>query len=115
MKTNRTMNLVNSTTNWNKKLLPGALLTAILALAGASNAVQAIEFSSDDGEWTGSFDTTVSYGAAWRISDLDEDNVGKSYFNPYDLRCLTPRNGKRRAAGRSTMTTATATIRMVAT
>ena len=83
MKTNRTMNLVNSTTNWKKKLLPGALLTATLALAGASTAVQAIEFSSDDGEWTGSFDTTVSYGAAWRLSDFDEGNVGKAEFNPY--------------------------------
>ncbi|MBT8071216.1 MAG: DUF1302 domain-containing protein [Gammaproteobacteria bacterium] len=81
MKTNRTMNLVNSTTNWKLKILPGALLTAALALA--STSAQAIEFSSDDGEWTGSFDTTVSYGAAFRLSDLDEDNVGKAALNPY--------------------------------
>jgi len=70
MKMTKTMNLMNST-----------LAAAILVLA--STGAHAIEFSSEDGEWSGSFDTTVSYGAAWRAGDLDEGNVGKAYFNPY--------------------------------
>ena len=65
---------------WTKKLLPGALAVTLLALV--STSVQAIEFSSDDGEWSGSFDTTISYGAIWRAGDLKEDYAGKAYFNP---------------------------------
>jgi len=70
MKMTKTMNLMNST-----------LAAAILALA--STGAYAIEFSSEDGEWSGSFDTTVSYGVAWRAGDMDEGNVGKATFNPY--------------------------------
>jgi hypothetical protein len=64
--------------NTANKLTRNILAAAILAIAGTS--AQAIEFNN--GEWSGSFDTTVSYGAAWRASDLDPDNVGKAYFNP---------------------------------
>jgi len=70
MNTNRAMNLMKANT----------LSAALLALTATS--VNAIEFSSDDGEWRGSFDTTISYGASWRASDLDPDNVGQSYHNP---------------------------------
>ncbi len=55
------------------------LAAALMALTATS--AQAIEF--DNGDWSGSFDTTVSYGAAWRAGDLDPDNVGQSYNNPY--------------------------------
>lgn len=55
------------------------VLTMALLAFGATSA-NAIEFRGD--EWSGSFDTTVSWGAAWRISDLDENNVGQSYHNP---------------------------------
>ena len=89
MKMTKTMNLMNTCTpgsagttdnNWTKKLLPGVLTASLLALA--TTGAYAIEFSSDDGEWSGSFDTTVSYGAAWRAGDFDEDYVGKAAFNP---------------------------------
>jgi hypothetical protein len=66
---------------WTKKLLPGALAATLLAL-GCSTA-SAIEFSK--GEWSGSFDTTVSYGAIWRAGDFKDDYVGKSTFNPYNF------------------------------
>jgi len=69
--------------NWTKKVLPGVLTTSLLALA--ATGAQAIEFSSENGEWSGSFDTTVSYGAAWRASDLDEENIGKSAIDPFNV------------------------------
>ncbi len=58
-------------------------LAAALALAvfGAlSLPAQAWEFSS--GEWTGSIDTTISYGASWRLKDYDPSLVGKQANNP---------------------------------
>jgi len=66
---------------WIKKLLPGALTAAVLAL-GCTTA-GAIEFSNN--ELSGSFDTTVSYGAIWRAGDFKDDYVGKSTFNPYNF------------------------------
>ena len=62
---------------WKRKLLPAALTASLLAL-GCTTA-NAIEFSS--GEWSGSFDTTISYGAIWRSGDLKDDGAGKAYFN----------------------------------
>ncbi|MBT8056404.1 MAG: DUF1302 domain-containing protein [Gammaproteobacteria bacterium] len=56
-----------------------ASLTLALA-ASVSTTAQAIEFSS--GELSGSFDTTISYGALWRAEDIDPDNVGKAYLSP---------------------------------
>jgi Protein of unknown function (DUF1302) len=56
--------------------------TAIaLALAGfAAAPAQAIDFSN--GDWTGSVDTTVSYGVSMRMNDIDYGLVGKSNINP---------------------------------
>jgi len=59
-------------------LIETFLSTVLLCLA--SSQVMAIEFSS--GEWTANIDTTISYGAGWRLSDPDNDNVGKAVFNP---------------------------------
>jgi hypothetical protein len=60
------------------KVLACAMGAVLFGLS--STVVQAIEFSS--GEWTGSFDTTVSYGASWRLKDFDPENVGKQANNP---------------------------------
>jgi len=68
-----------------------ALTVALLALTATS--AQAIEFNN--GEWSGSFDTTISYGASWRVSDLDPENVGKAYFDPLNS---TLTNAERRAS-----------------
>ena len=65
--------------SWKRKLLPGALAISLMALG--STTANAIEFSN--GEWSGSFDTTISYGAIWRAGDLSEDYVGKAYINPF--------------------------------
>jgi hypothetical protein len=52
-----------------------------LALLGASSTtVLAFEFSN--GEWTGNLDTTLSYGASWRLKDYDPSLVGKQANDP---------------------------------
>jgi hypothetical protein len=43
--------------------------------------VQAGEFS--EGELTGSFDTTISYGASWRVEERDDNLVAKAHHNPF--------------------------------
>ncbi|MFT5139677.1 MAG: hypothetical protein ACI9H8_001219 [Lysobacterales bacterium] len=68
-----------TTMNTAKKLLLNtALVTAVSALG--INPVLAKEFNS--GDWYGSFDTTVSYGASWRVNDFDPADVGKAFNNP---------------------------------
>src|SRR3954470_7157980 len=44
-------------------------IVAVLSLA--SPAAYAWEFQNDDGTFTGSWDTTVTYGQAWRIESRD--------------------------------------------
>lgn len=57
---------------------PLAAAVAVALLAGAP--VQAFEFSR--GELSGSLDTTVSYGASWRMQERSDDLVGKAHFDP---------------------------------
>lgn len=61
-----------------------------------ASPLQAIEF--DSGELSGSFDTTISYGAAFRASDLDTENIGKAAINPTTF--LFDNAGQRAAPGR---------------
>ncbi len=61
-----------------KKRLAQAIGGAILA--GLTVPSYAIEFG--EGEFTGTWDTTISYGASVRVEDRDEDNVGKANNNP---------------------------------
>jgi hypothetical protein len=65
---------------WTRKLLCSALAVSLLAVGTSASA---IEFSND--EWSGSIDTTVSYGAIWRTGDFKDDYVGKATFNPYNF------------------------------
>lgn len=54
-----------------------------LGLAGLVSApVSAIEFVSDDGEVTGSWDTTLSYGISVRAGDADAEELAKAANNP---------------------------------
>jgi hypothetical protein len=77
----------------NKRLI----LILLLLITGVfcTNA-QALEISK--GELTGSFDTTISYGAAWRAHDRDDDYVGKVVINP--AVGLLDNPGQRAAPGR---------------
>jgi hypothetical protein len=62
-------------------LLPRAPLATAVALALlAAPAAQAFDF--ENGELTGSLDTTISYGISVRTEDQDPDLIGKAQFNP---------------------------------
>lgn len=69
----------NKTMNLGQVARPAALATAIALALGAA-PVHAIEFQR--GELRGNINTTVSYGAAWRVQSRDDDLVAKSHFNP---------------------------------
>ena len=56
-----------------KMTLVSALSVALLG--ATSMPLQAFEFSG--GEWSANLDTTISYGASWRMDDLDPTLVGK--------------------------------------
>jgi len=72
------------------------LFLPLLTLCAFSANTQAIEISS--GELSGSFDTTLSYGIAWRASDLDQDFIGKAAINPVVF--MLDNAGQRAAPGR---------------
>jgi hypothetical protein len=56
------------------------LATAVAVALLAAPAAQAFEF--ERGGISGSFDTTVSYGASWRTEEADPDLLGKTVFDP---------------------------------
>jgi hypothetical protein len=58
--------------------IAGIFIALTLLLAGGP--AQAWEFTQ--GEWSGSIDTTVSYGASWRTKDYDPELVGKQANDP---------------------------------
>ena len=70
------------TRNSQQPIIRGFLQTVLgLALAGLVTApAWSVEFNN--GDWSGSIDTTVSYGASWRAKDLDPADVGKAANNP---------------------------------
>jgi hypothetical protein len=65
-------------THFKAKLLIAALAASMLGLAATD--LTAKEFQK--GELSGSFDTTISYGASWRMDDPDADNIGKAHYRP---------------------------------
>src|SRR5437868_6873327 len=83
-------------TNTARHLLPHGLSLAIaFALAaGAVRPAHAIDFGDQDG-WHGSINTTLSYGAAMRVSDQSSEGIAKAYYDP--LIGLKP-NAQQRAA-----------------
>ncbi len=72
--------------------------TAIsLALVSAFAApAQAVEFSS--GDWSGTIDTTLSYGASMRVQERDPELIGLANINP--LVAATPITDQINAPGR---------------
>ena len=59
------------------KALKIALLSSSLGLISVSNAL-----TFGKGDFTASWDTTVSYGVSFRAEERDEDLVGKANLNP---------------------------------
>lgn len=66
-------------TNKNLNRRAGGLLAAAI---GAVFAADAGAVSFEKGELSGSWDTTLSYGASWRVEERDPNNVGKANLNP---------------------------------
>ena len=56
-------------------LRPVVCAIALGLAAGGSVPVHAFEFSSADGELTGSFDTTISLGGLWRMQDREKSLI----------------------------------------
>jgi len=52
------------------------MATAVALALGASAPSQSFEFTSASGEVTGSFDTTLSLGARWRMQNPDDSLIG---------------------------------------
>ena len=84
----------NTVKNIRSALGQSAILVTVAGLL--ATPAQAIEFSN--GELTGSFDTTVSYGATWRVDDPEAENLGKAYHNPTTF--LLDNAGQRAQLGR---------------
>lgn len=64
-------------------LLPRSGLSVAVAAAlilGAASSAQAVSFGS--GEFSGSLQTTVSYGVSVRAEDQADNLLGKAHFNP---------------------------------
>ncbi len=59
-------------------LARNTLATALALALAAPGAALAFEFRSESGELTGSLDTTVSFGASWRMQDRDASLIGIS-------------------------------------
>ncbi len=68
----------------NKKSSRAARAPLALAVAGVVAAMSgpAMAFDFSRGEFSGSLDTTVSFGASWRAQDPSEDLLAKAYLDP---------------------------------
>jgi hypothetical protein len=71
-------NRINVKTNILNKALKTALITSSLGLVSLAQAI-----SWNNGDFSASWDTTISYGAAWRMEERDDDLVGKANLNPF--------------------------------
>ena len=62
-----------------------AVAAAVVAAVFTAPSAQAVEISTE--KWSGSFDSTFTAGASWRVEDRDASKIGKStnnrqYINP---------------------------------
>jgi hypothetical protein len=55
-----------------------AMLSSTLGLVSLANAI-----SFNKGDFSGSWDTTISYGVSLRAEDRDDDLIGKANINPF--------------------------------
>ncbi len=58
-------------------------LGLMLAIGAALVTTPALAVEFDKGEFRGTLDTTLSYGASWRVEDRCRDCVGKANINPH--------------------------------
>jgi len=55
-----------------------ALTLAVISTLGVTAPQQASAIEFNNGDWSGNLDTTLSYGARWRIQDRDPRLLGLS-------------------------------------
>ncbi len=67
------------------KLHRSKIIAAVAIALSVSTPVNAIEIQTDS--WSGSWDTTVSLGSSWRVSERDENRIG--HANLAELRGYT--------------------------
>jgi len=72
--------MTNQTSNSGIPVLRPSLLAAAVGLALSAGTAQALDFSGPN--YSLNIDTTVSYSIGLRVSDRDDDLVGKAAFNP---------------------------------
>ena len=70
----------SSVTGLRRALRAPLALAVVGALALTAQSASAIEFG--EGDFSGSFNTTLSYGASMRMQDRDDNLLAKSHFNP---------------------------------
>lgn len=68
-------------TNFRAGLRPMAVAVALALGAAVVLPAQAFEFGNADG-FHGTVNSTLTYGAAWRVASQDDNLIGKAQFNP---------------------------------
>ena len=71
--------MAQNKTRFQLKPLKLAMMAAALGMTGSSMSAEIWS----NGDYSFSIDTTVSYGASWRIADRDNRLVGKANLNPF--------------------------------
>lgn len=71
--------MTQNNTRLKLKPLKLAMMAAALGITGSAMSVELF----NNGDYSMNIDTTVSYGASWRIADRDDRLVGKANLNPF--------------------------------
>jgi Protein of unknown function (DUF1302) len=75
---------------------PLVLALAAAIAGGVSTSASALEFGSTDG-WSGTLNTTLSYGVSFRVADQNPDLIAKAHYDPFVS--LLPNAQERAAKG----------------
>lgn len=90
---------MKNNTSFRGSLRPLASAVALALGAFVVVPAQAFEFGDQDG-FHGNVNTTLTYGAAWRVASPDEDLIGKAQFNPAISQLPLGSQAQRDARGR---------------
>jgi hypothetical protein len=71
--------MAQNNTRFQLKPLKLAMMAATLGMTGSAMSAEIWS----NGDYSFSIDTTVSYGASWRIADRDDRLIGKANLNPF--------------------------------
>ncbi|MCX7554782.1 DUF1302 domain-containing protein [Marinicella sp. S1101] len=72
------LSMTQNNTKLKLKPLKLAMMAAALGVSGTSMSAEIF----NNGDYSFNIDTTVSYGASWRVADRDNRLIGKSNLNP---------------------------------